>query len=241
MTGKPEGNWVNIANAYHRISSDHSCAGCHKKKQFDKNCAGCHSYIPAVEIMATNPKPGLCATCHTGKQVKPAAPKPLSTAGLNPDKVKKEISIKILEGQYEPVKFPHREIIDKLVKISNGSKMATYFHKDMETVCRGCHHRIAAAGEAQKDKHPYCSNCHMVAYDRENLRKTRLLSAYHRQCMGCHDAMKFDKGGSKQFGKEGDRCGSCHKKKAGVPAGITRVKNETVFKQNTTDILNAWK
>ncbi len=62
-------------------------------------------------------------------------PKPLSTAGLDQEKVKKEVEIKVLEKEFEPAKFPHRDIIDKLVKISNDNKMATYFHRNIQTLC----------------------------------------------------------------------------------------------------------
>ncbi len=58
----------------------------------------------------------------------------------------------------------------------------------------------------------------MIAYDREHLNSIKLLTAYHNQCMGCHDAMKLEKGSSTQFGK-GGRCDVCHKKKAGALCG----------------------
>ena len=56
LTGKPEGNGINVANAYHHVFSEHSCAGCHNKKKEEKKCAGCHHFIPAMDVETMNPK-----------------------------------------------------------------------------------------------------------------------------------------------------------------------------------------
>lgn len=232
LTGKPEGNGINIAAAYHHAFSEHSCAGCHNKKKEDKKCAGCHHLIPAMDLETMNPKKETCAICHTGKKDQLPMPKPLSTAGLDQQKVKKEVEIKILEKEFEPSKFPHMDIINELVKISNDSKMATYFHRNLQTLCEGCHHRSAAEAEAQKDTPPNCKNCHMTAYDRQNLNKTTLLSAYHRQCLGCHEKMELEKG---------RKCTECHKAKPGDPQKIITMRNEKVVKQNTSIIINEWR
>ena len=53
----------------------------------------------------------------------------LSVAGLDTEKVKKEVEVKILEKEYEPSKFPHMKIIEKIVKISNDDKLGSYFHR----------------------------------------------------------------------------------------------------------------
>lgn len=232
LTGKPEGNGINIATAYHHVFSEHSCAGCHNKKKEDKKCAGCHHLIPAMDLETMNPKKQTCAICHTGKKDQLIMPKPLSTAGLDQQKVKKEVEIKILEKEFEPSKFPHMEIINELVKISNESKMATYFHRNLQTLCEGCHHRSLAEAEAQKDTPPNCKNCHRTAHDRQNLNKTTLLSAYHRQCLGCHEKMELEKG---------RKCTECHKEKLEGPTEITDIKNENVVKQNKKAILNVWR
>ena len=232
LTGKPEGNGINVANAYHHVFSEHSCAGCHNKKKEEKKCAGCHHFIPAMDVETMNPKKETCTACHSGKKDQIAMPKPLSTAGLNKDKVKKEVEIKVLEKEFEPSKFPHRDIIDKLVKVSNDSKMATYFHRNLQTLCAGCHHRSVSEAEAQKDTPPNCRNCHMTAYDRQNLNKIRLLSAYHSQCLGCHEKMNLEKG---------RKCTECHKAKPGDPKKIITMRNEKVVKQNTSIIINEWR
>jgi predicted CXXCH cytochrome family protein len=238
LTGKPEGNNINIANAYHEMFSEHSCTGCHNMQKARKECAGCHNYITSVDLETMNPKKETCAICHTGKDQLPM-PSPLSAAGLSQEKIK-EVTVKVLEKEFEPAKFPHLDIINKLTKVSNDSKLATYFHRNIQTICEGCHHRSPAAAEAQKDTPPYCRNCHMIAYDRKNPSAIRLLTAYHNQCMGCHDAMKLEKGSSIQFG-EGDRCIDCHKKKVKGPAEITAMKNQNVYKQNKKTVLQDWR
>ena len=49
LSGKPEGNGVNLADAYHQVFSEHSCAGCHNKKKEEKECAGCHYNIASTK------------------------------------------------------------------------------------------------------------------------------------------------------------------------------------------------
>ncbi len=232
LAGKPEGNGINTATAYHRISSEHSCSGCHSKMTIKKECAGCHYFIPAVDIEAASPPKETCASCHSGKKDKIEMPKLLSTSGISRDKLKKEVEVKVLQREYEPSKFPHLDVVNKLVKISNDSKLATFFHRDIHTFCSGCHHRSAETAEAQKDTPPNCENCHMIAYDREHMNKIRLLTAYHRQCLGCHERMAMEKG---------RKCSDCHKQKVGGPTEITRIKNVNVVKQNKETILNNWR
>jgi Class III cytochrome C family len=239
LVGKPAGNGVNVARAYHDVFSEHSCEGCHNLKKAEKNCFGCHSNIPVMDVESVGPKRDSCVICHNGEMKGPFSRPPLSAAGLDPKKVLKEVEIKVLGKEYEPAKLPHLEIIKKLSDVSNKSKLGNYFHVNMQTLCKGCHHRSPEAAEAQKDTPPYCRNCHMAGYDSGRLSSIRLLTAYHNQCMGCHDKMGIEKGNSVIF-KEGDRCAACHKKKTGGPTEITRIKNENVVKQNTHNILNVW-
>jgi hypothetical protein len=72
----------------------------------------------------------------------------------------------------------------------------------------------------------------MTAYDRQNLNKIRLLSAYHSQCLGCHEKMVLEKG---------RKCTECHKAKSGAPKKIITMKNEKVVKQNNSIIINEWR
>uniref|UniRef100_A0A7V4N3J4 Class III cytochrome C domain-containing protein n=1 Tax=Thermodesulfobacterium geofontis TaxID=1295609 RepID=A0A7V4N3J4_9BACT len=208
LEGIPEGDWVNLVDTYHAPFSEHSCVGCHNKKKLEKDCAGCHKFIPLIDIRAKEPKKEVCDRCHTGKK-EATLPPPLSTAGLDPEVVKKEIKIKVLEKEFEPADFPHRKIIDKLVSISNDHKLARYFHNDLKILCEGCHHQRKFPAEAKKDTPPSCQNCHPKYFNPVNPNKLKLQSAYHVQCISCHDNMRLE--------KPTHRCTDCHKEKSPRP------------------------
>jgi len=217
LEGIPEGAWVNLVDAYHAPFSEHSCVGCHNKKKLEKDCAGCHRFIPLIDIKAKEPKKEVCDRCHTGKK-EVILPPPLSTAGLDPEVVKKEIKIKVLEKEFEPADFPHRKIIDKLVDISNNNKLARYFHNDLKILCEGCHHQRKSPAEAKKDTPPSCQNCHPKYFNPVNPNKLKLQSAYHVQCIGCHDNMRLE--------KPTHRCSDCHKEKSPrpLPTDVLEIK-----------------
>jgi len=199
LVGKPEGQGINTADAFHNLFSEKSCVGCHRVKTSAKECAGCH-----ILLVTQEPDKEICLLCHNGRREAPPAPAPLSVAGLDPEVVKEDVIIKQLEKQYEPAEMPHMDIIKELVEISNDSKLATYFHGNIQTMCEACHHRSYAAAEAEKDSPPLCGNCHSVSSDPLDLNKPRLLAAYHRQCIDCHQAMKLEKP---------KKCVDCHKEK----------------------------
>ena len=208
LTGSSEGKWINIANAYHDVLSEQSCSGCHNMKKSDKDCAGCHGLLPIMDIQTKGPKKETCNICHTGKkEILPGVK--LSIAGLDTEKVKKEVTIKSLEKEYEPSKFPHLKIIEKLVKTSNDSELGSYFHRNLQTLCEGCHHQSRAEAEIEKNSPPYCRNCHSISFDKQNRNRPKLIAAYHGQCMGCHNYMKLEKA---------RKCEECHEKKAVRPA-----------------------
>jgi hypothetical protein len=210
LTGNNDGKWVNVANAYHDVLSEMSCTGCHKIKKSEKNCLGCHGILPIMDIQSKGPKKETCSICHSGKKELLPDVK-LSVAKLNTEKVKKEVTVKILEKEYEPAKFPHLKIIENLVKKSNESKLGAYFHRNLQTLCDGCHHQSRAEAEVEKDSPPYCRNCHAISFDRKNFNRPRLLAAYHRQCIDCHEFMKLEKP------KE---CKECHKEKEVRPTDV---------------------
>jgi len=210
LTGHPDGGHVNLAAAYHDISSERSCSGCHAVKKSEKDCNGCHHALMPVDAQTNEPKEAVCAICHSGERNLLPAIK-LSAAKLDTEKVKKEVEIKILEREYEPSKFPHLEIIEKMVQISNDDKLASYFHRDLQTLCEGCHHQSRAEAEAKKDEPPYCRNCHSIAFDPLRPNKPRLLAAYHRQCIQCHEKMEL---------KKAKECKECHEEKEARPTDI---------------------
>lgn len=232
LTGRPEGGYITVAQAYHDPLSEFSCQGCHNRQTTAKDCYGCHHLIPIAEIDSLGPKKESCEKCHSG-ETKSALTRPtISVSGLDPQKVPVKVKVDILQKEYEPSEFPHMDIIKELVDISNKSKLAQYFHKDLQTICDGCHHESRTEAEAKKDTPPNCRNCHPIVSDPKSLNRTTLLSAYHRQCLGCHEKMMLDKG---------QKCADCHKKKEDGPSEITSVKNENVVRQNKEVILNVWR
>jgi hypothetical protein len=210
LTGSAEGKWINAAGAYHDAFSNMSCAGCHRASKADKNCSGCHHHLLDMDLQAKGPKRAACTVCHSGKKKAVIQAKPIAITALETSKVPEKVTIKILEKEFEPSIFPHRKIIRRLIEISNEKKMATHFHRDMQTICEGCHHQSLKDAESEKGKPPYCRSCHSVTFDSQNINRPRLLAAYHRECLGCHDKMGIKKTG----------CKDCHKEKAVAPKDI---------------------
>jgi hypothetical protein len=210
MVGSPEGGWINLANIYHDPSTDIGCTGCHKEKKTEKNCAGCHYHLVDMDIQAKGPKKEICTVCHSGKKNGSVPARPIGLSDLSRKKVPEKVTIKILEKQYEPSTFPHLKIVRKLIEVSNGSKAGTSFHRNLQTICRGCHHRSTDEAEVKETEPPYCRNCHSITFDEKNMNRPRLLAVYHRQCMGCHARM-----GIKAMG-----CTDCHKQKVLQPKNL---------------------
>lgn len=204
LTGSPEGKWINLTGAYHDTFSEISCAGCHKIKKSEKNCAGCHHHLLDIDLQAKGPKKKVCRICHSDEEESHSPTKLISVSELYSKKLPEKVTIKILEKQYEESSFPHLRIVEKLVKISNESKLATYFHKNIRTICEGCHHETPSEAESKNDSPPLCKSCHPLKFDSQNLNKPRLLAVYHRQCMGCHEKMDIKAKG----------CTDCHKVKS---------------------------
>ena len=203
VMGSPEGRGINIAGAYHDIFSESACAGCHEVQKTEGDCSGCHHHLLDMNIQAKGPKKAFCVVCHSGKKEKLVVA-PIPVKELSNRKVPEEVTIKVLEREYEPAVFPHRKVIKKLIDMSNKSDMATYFHRGIESICKGCHHESDPRAEEKGNNPPSCSKCHALRFDSQNMNRPRLLAAYHRQCMGCHDMMGITK--TKQ-------CNDCHKEK----------------------------
>jgi hypothetical protein len=210
LTGTADGKWVTTTGAYHDVFAGPACAGCHTAGKKKKDCAGCHHHLHDMDVQTKGPKTAVCVVCHRGDVKNSGVAEKISLSGMTEDSVPEKVTIKVLEKQYQPATFPHRKIVRKLIGISNEDRMATGFHQNINTICRGCHHQSLPEAEARKHKPPYCRNCHALSFDVQNLNRPRLLAAYHRQCLGCHERMQL-----KQTG-----CKDCHEEKAEVSAGI---------------------
>jgi len=96
------------------------------------DCYGCHHFISPVTTEIAIKKSVKAVT-----QVKEIDK--VSSLTIQSDRVKKEVVIKHIEKEFEATKMPHYKMIQKLTDVSNQSKLATYFHRDITTICRGCH------------------------------------------------------------------------------------------------------
>jgi len=129
-----------------------------------------------------------CSVCHRGPsegKIIEKAPTPLFQ---DKEKVPEKLQLKVLEREFKPAEIPHLKIVNKLVALSNESSLARWFHATKEqTLCSGCHHRSELQQAAIKA--PKCSTCHNRSFDPKALGRPGLSAAYHRQCIGCHEAM----------------------------------------------------
>lgn len=186
LQGDPKkGGGVPYERAFHKITADQACVGCHQTAKQDSKCAGCHQ-----QALTEVPKSS-CPTCHRGpSDGRPvdAAPLPLT---FDKERVPEKLAIKILEKEFKPAELPHQKIVAKLTAISNQNSLARVFHASggEQTLCAGCHHKSDYSA-AQQKKVPQCSTCHSRPFNPADLGKPGILGAYHRQCIGCHEAMK---------------------------------------------------
>jgi hypothetical protein len=211
LAGIKEGKDVKLEKAMHQHNAEMSCRGCHGIKQNDKNCAGCHVFIGKTQKKQDDS----CLKCHfapvpeKGKILNPEEEKALAGAMLKARKpvtgsfrtedIPEKVSISKFSKKYEAAEFPHRKVLNTLVKNTKDNRLAGYFHKEDGTLCQGCHHNSPAA-----KKPPRCDSCHGKPFDPENPLKPGIIGAYHQQCMGCHKEM----GIAKPAG-----CTECHKEK----------------------------
>ncbi|MBI5572640.1 MAG: cytochrome c3 family protein [Desulfomonile tiedjei] len=196
-----KGGGITYERAFHQARAQQSCAGCHNTAKEAKNCAGCHQWMP-TEVQKSS-----CSVCHKGSSGGKLAEIPLTPLFQDKEKVPEKLQIKGLEKEFKPAEMPHMKIVNKLVAISNESSLARTFHavKD-QALCSGCHHRSDLQQAAVKA--PKCSTCHNRPFDPNALGKPGVLAAYHRQCIGCHQAMH-----QKPLALD---CAKCHPQKDGV-------------------------
>jgi len=182
--GDPKkGGGVSYEQAFHRLGAKQACVGCHAKAKQVTKCQGCH------EWMRNGMPNSSCPVCHRG----PSGGKPIDVPPMplvwDKEKVPEKLQIKVLEKEFKPAEFPHLKIVTKLATISNESSLARWFHEaKAQWLCAGCHHKSELQQAAVKV--PNCGECHNRPFQTAGLGKPGLLGAYHRQCIGCHDAMK---------------------------------------------------
>jgi hypothetical protein len=197
LGGSEKSQGVTLQRAMHAIDSEHSCVGCHDVHKKDVSCAGCHSLMEQGRLSEH-----ACTICHAGPSpadvlategdytsLDPFRPSPEdSRLSFTDEDIPETVTIGILSEKYEPAVFPHRQVVNKLLEHIGQSKIATYFHGHENVVCQGCHHNSPAG-----TKPPLCESCHGQPFNEAELFKPGLYGAYHRQCLGCHQAMQIEK------------------------------------------------
>jgi len=201
-----EGGWINAQKAFHSLTAEQSCVGCHEDVKQGSDCAGCHQMIPvglpedSCELCHTGPVGGdalAMAAARTGETSAAETPSILDKA---PDKV----VIDALVDRFSEVEYPHEQVYDKLLQLAEDNELASHFHGP-ETLCYGCHHHSPAGQEP-----PACETCHGQPFDHRWPGRPGIKGAYHLQCVGCHEAMRI----------QPQECGSgCHTPRPG--RGVT--------------------
>lgn len=211
MAGSKKSSGIQLEGAMHQAGSDRSCLGCHETRKTDPQCAGCHAFIAKDPV-----KDSGCLACHAdldGKAIpvdkkarselaaQMLADRKTLSATYKPEDVPETVTISVLSDQYQPVKLPHRKIVDSLAAKMKENKLGEYFHTGDGGLCQGCHHNSPASKEP-----PRCASCHGRPFDSNNSGRPGLTGAYHIQCIGCHEEMGLEKPAA-------TACTECHEKK----------------------------
>jgi hypothetical protein len=155
-------------------------------------------------MLAQPPSQATCKVCHWGplaRQVAgrappsiPFAPVRLSVLPDISEDFPEEVEIKVLASKYRSSMLPHKKAVATMDEAVRKSRLAKRFHATTEVLCAGCHHR-SPPGE----RVPACRSCHSdAAHPQKDL--PDLTAAYHRQCIGCHQAI----------GHPATGCTDCH-------------------------------
>ena len=142
----------------------------------DNACKKCHSGPSPQKLQSNN-------TLTKISSINKKIPSLTYSESDIPDSV----TISLLQKEYEPVTFPHREIVKTLQNHIHESQIATFFHGHEDVVCQGCHHHSPVS-----QKPPLCENCHGKAFQESKVPMPGILAAYHRQCIFCHEKMEID-------------------------------------------------
>ena len=204
VEGSENSKGVSLEQAMHKMDREQSCTGCHETLQHDAKCAGCHGFLSKNREQDD----ASCLMCHSkppeGAQMDAATARtmieqrPVQAQIYEAQDIPEKIIIKELSDKYEPVEFPHRQIVNKIAENIKDNKLAAYFHADKGTLCQGCHHNSPPT-----KKPTSCKSCHGKPFNEKDMNKPGIMGAYHIQCMECHANMKIDNNG----------CTDCHKEK----------------------------
>lgn len=216
LAGTEKGRFVNLAEAMHKVDSERSCVGCHNIQTRQAVCAGCHDPMPRAQSQQS------CASCHvtpvgvTEAQATDGSllrldkelldrmaaatlrERSRDRAVINMRDVPEKVVIGVIANEYKPAELPHRKIVQKLTEGMLDNKLAQSFHREVTTMCQGCHHNSPPSLTP-----PKCASCHAAGEAPGPDGRPPLKVAYHNQCMGCHSAMKIEKPANTD-------CAGCH-------------------------------
>ena len=190
---------VSLEESYHRAGSEVACVGCHAARARAAECQGCHRAIPSgasqEQLCPLSPRPVAGPwQLRTRSPRRPRRRSQLPPLPATSDTFPEEVVISVLAKEYEPAKLPHRKIVARLDAVVRASALAASFHTTVERGCAGCHHH-APHGAVPTP----CRSCHGEAAA-ALVDQPGLQVAYHRQCIGCHQAMGIPQQG----------CTDCH-------------------------------
>jgi len=212
LEGDEKGGNIKLAEAFHDEDSSHSCVGCHASEMDRQECDVCHG------SMVPGPSDDACDTCHTGP-LSPDMQNVMLDENMTPVRLVMEpdtlipedtllagvddtFGIDEINGELDPVEFPHKEIIHIMNDLIGSNRLANVFHGDRTVVCRACHHH-SPADEAP----PSCARCHGEPFDPREPDKPGLRAAFHLECIGCHREMQGREGVELPHFRD---CSGCH-------------------------------
>ena len=212
-TGSEKSKYFRLEQAMHSSNTSRSCLGCHRESMKSEDCAGCHAQMKTRPFDEFN-----CDPCHTvvAKALEPlpkndAARAKIAAAEIRArsasgplildERIPEKVTIDIMADQYGGVIFPHRKIVQALMKRTQKSLLAQYFHRQTTSMCLGCHHHSPSP-----DTYPKCAACHGISLQAEQNEIPNLKGAYHGQCSACHQRMGVEK-------PVPTDCKACHQKK----------------------------
>lgn len=196
--GSEKGGFIRLEQAMHAGGEPGSCVGCHVLETQKTDCAGCHDVMPRSRM-----KENSCQVCHNDpdrRVVQDAdmrkmraeqfgTPASDEYRTVTPSDIPETVVIGTLSATYQPSRFPHRKVLDGIARRVEDSGLANAFHQNQQTLCMGCHHNSPASLTP-----PACAACHAVQVEGVPAPVTGvpdLKTAYHSQCMGCHQKMEI--------------------------------------------------
>jgi hypothetical protein len=196
--GSEKGGFIRLEQAMHAGGEPGSCVGCHVLETQKTDCAGCHDVMPRSRV-----KENSCQVCHNDpdrRVVQDAdmrkmraeqfgTPASDEYRTVTPSDIPETVVIGTLSATYQPSRFPHRKVLDGIARRVEDSGLANAFHQNQQTLCMGCHHNSPASLTP-----PACAACHAVQVEGIPAPVTGvpdLKTAYHSQCMGCHQKIEI--------------------------------------------------